>query len=103
METLLRLLKFLRIIGLFPHKINSRSNNVEHHQEERTEVQQSSDIGSVSPIYLSVTIIYQIIISLLLYSTVLAELIENEMTEAENIIDKIGIISWNFAFFFGMH
>lgn len=92
MDTLLRLLKLLRIIGLFPHKIDSRPNNVGHHEEERMQVQPSSDIGSLSPIYLSVAIIFQVIVSFLLCANALAEFIEDEMAEAGNAVDILGVI-----------
>ena len=94
MYWLLKIYKFLRIIGLFPHKMRSRHNSGHlvcrpHAAEGRRKV---SHIGSFSPLILSVTIVYQLL-SVPLYATLLMRNVQ-ALKDSNNAIDAIGHVAW---------
>ena len=88
---LLNVLKFLRLVGLFPRKIRSRHLGCRPHAAEGRKV---SHIGSFSPLILSATIVYHLL-SVLLDILMVNDILRTSKSNSIKGIDLIGIAVWH--------
>ena len=98
---LLNVIKFLRLVGLFPRKIRSRHHHSLHLvcRPHAVEGRKASHIGSFSPLILSATIVYQLL-SVLFSVLIVVELTTAPQSDDVISVDMLGNAIWEFVSFF---